>query len=378
MKKNAVFLIVFLLLDALLCYRYVPELFQREIYPQTHVFSSFTSPSDSEESETQSETLVLTTESAKEILALARFSNLSSIDATRSHEYDALLQLQEKLPRCSIRWNYEFQGQSYPNTTRALKVSSLAGLEDAIRYLPRLQYVDLIDTNATVEDLDRYDAIHPGLFYYWSFLFDNIRIRTDIQVFSTLRNGSDHRYTAEELYPILKYCRHLRALDLGHNALTDISLIGELRDLEVLILADNPITDASPLGKLTKLSYLELPMCSEIQDFSFLNTLTRLQELNLCYASACTSLSFLENMPGLTFGSFKYSGISSEEFVDWQARLPEATLVFWDGEYDSYSSGWRDTERYHQISHAFSHWRNVTDYRGVGDLDLDLKHPNYS
>lgn len=319
----------------------------------------------------------VTTESAEEIRALGAITSLKTVDATQSREYDALLDLQAALPDCEVKWEYEFQGTRYPSDTTSLTVTDLTGLEDAIRYLPKVDYIDLIESDATVEDLDRFDAIRPGIFYYWSFMHDGFRIRTDIQVYSSLRDAIIHRFTSEEMYPMLKYCKHLKALDLGHNALTDISLIGELKELEVLILADNPIVDASPLGNLENLTYLELFMCHEIQDFSFLEKLHKLCELNLCYDEGVTKLDFLEQMPDFCFGMFKYSGVSSEEFLKWEAKLPEATMVFWDGNIQSCDSGWRDTEKNTQIRYAFTCWRNVTGYRHYDDVDYDFTQFNY-
>lgn len=368
MKKYAVILSIFLILDVALGFCFLPGLIRGEPVAASLL--------DIEESEPTSYTV--TTETAEEILSLADYSSLREIDASQSHEYDALLALRELLPDCEIRWVYPFQGQVYSSDTEALRVSDLSGLETAIRYLPELKAIDLIGTGATVEDLDRFDAIRPGIDYSWSFLLDGVRIRTDIQVYSTQRDGSNYRFTNEDLYPLLKYCRHLRALDLGHNDLTDVSLIGNLNELEVLILADNPIADASPLGQLANLTYLEMPMCSEVPDFGFLDKLTKLRELNICYASSCTRLDFLENMPDFSFGVFKFTNVSQEDYLQWKTRLPDAAMVLWDGEYDSYSSGWRNTERYHQISYAFSHWKNVTLYRGVGDVEYDFNQDNYS
>jgi len=320
----------------------------------------------------------ITDESPEEILALAELPTLREIDATASREYDALVKLQALLPSCDIRWNYEFQGTLYPSdTTTSLTVTDLTGLEDAIRYLPLVDYIDLIDAGATVEDLDRFDAIRPGIFYYWEFCHDGWYIRTDIRVYSSLRDAIIHRFTSEELYPMLKYCRHLRALDLGHNAIDDVSLVGELKELEVLILADNPIVDASPLGNLENLTYLELFMCHEIEDFSFLNRLTKIREINLCYDEGVTSLDFLGNMPEFCFGLFKYSGVSTEEFNAWQARLPEANMVLWDGNIESCDSGWRDTQRNYQIRYAFACWPQVVEYRSFDDVDYDFEHMNY-
>ena len=330
----------------------------------------------------------VTNESPADILALAEIPSLQSVDATQSREYDAILQLHYLRPDMDLTWDYEFQGTVYPCDTTELKVTDLTGLEDAIRYLPEVNYIDLIESNATVEDLDRYDAVRPGIFYYWSFVHRDIHgeyvIRTDLEVYSTLQINSaadGGGRTDEDMYPMLKYCRKLKALDLGHNLLTDASirLIGELTDLEVLILGDNPnLTDLSPLGNLTKLTFLEIFLNHDVEDFSFLILLSNLDMLEACYCDHLTSLDFLANMPNFKVGMFKYSGVSSEEFIKWQARLPEgAWMVFYDGDPFSCSSGWRDLLKTNQIQVAFSSWRNVVDYRHFDDVDYDYTKHNY-
>lgn len=332
--------------------------------------------------------LALTTETPEDILALAEIPSLKKVDATQSREYDAILALREKRPDLDLIWSYDFQGKVYPCVTTELTVTDITGLEDAIRYLPEVNYIDLIESDATVEDLDRFDAIRPGIFYYWSFPYTDIHgtymMRTDLQVYSTLQINSaadGGGRTDEDIYPMLKYCKKLKALDLGHNNLTDASirLIGDLTDLEVLILGDNPnLTDLSPLGNLTKLRFLEVFLNRDVQDFSFLNQLTNLEMLEACYCDHLTSLDFLANMPNFKVGMFKFSGVSSEEFIEWQAKIPEgAWMVFYDGDPYSCSSGWRDVPMTNQIQVAFSSWRNIVDYRSFDDIDFDFTQNKY-
>ena len=332
--------------------------------------------------------LTLTTENAEEILALADIPSLESVDAAGSREYDALLKLRELRPDLDLRWTYSFQGKDYPSDTTELTVTDITGLEDAIRYLPEVNYIDLIASDATVEDLDRFDAIRPGIFYYWSFPYTDIHgtymMRTDLQVYSSLQINSaadGGGRTDEDLYPMLKYCRRLKQLDLGHNDITDksIRLIGELTDLEVLILGDNPnVRDLSPLGNLKKLTFLEIFLSHDVQDFAFLNELTNLDMLEACYCDHLTELDFLANMPNFKVGMFKYSGVSREEFLEWEAKLPEgAWMVFYDGDPFSCSSGWRDLLKTNQIQVADSSWRYITDYRRYDDVDFDYSSPSY-
>lgn len=313
----------------------------------------------------------VTDESAEEILALAQIEGLQRVDASASTEYEALLQLQELLPDCDVYWEVEFQGERYPNDTTELKVTDMTGLEDVLRYLPALTDVDLLEAGATIEDLDRFDAIRPDIFWLWEFRFDWYKIRTDTRVYSSLL-GYNTRFDLDHYYPIVKYCKHLRALDLGHNAITDLSMIGDLQELEVLILADNHITDCSPIGRLHNLVFLELFMNYSIEDYSFLNELTNMKDLNLCYCKTLDHLDFLENMPNLEFAMFKRTAISEEDLDPWREKMPDTIFVYYDGNPESSGSGWRLAGRNKQIRTAFAHWYNIVRYEHYNDFDFKI------
>ncbi|MBO6040398.1 MAG: leucine-rich repeat domain-containing protein [Oscillospiraceae bacterium] len=317
------------------------------------------------------DTLVLGGESAEEILALAERPGLRYIDATASTEYEALLRLRELLPDCDIRWVYEFQGVRYPSDTTELKVTDMTGLEDALRYLPALTDVDLLEAGAKLEDLDRFDAIRPDIFWLWEFRFDWYKIRTDIRVYSSLL-GYNTYFDLDHYYPIIKYCKHLRALDLGHNSITDISMIGDLQELEVLILADNRITDCSPIARLHNLVFLELFMNYSIEDYSFLNELTNIKDLNLCYCKTLDHLDFLENMPNLEFAMFKRTAISEEDLEPWREKMPDTIFVYYDGNPESSGSGWRMTGRNNQVRTAFTHWRDIVHYEHYNEFEFKI------
>ena len=314
----------------------------------------------------------VTGESAEEILALAEIPTLRLVDGEQSEHYEALFALQERLPDCEVRWRVPFQGQMLPGDTEELTVTDLAGLEELLPWLPKLQTVDLLSAGATLEDLDRFDALRPDVFWLWEFPFRGFTVRTDIQCYSTLQDIGFTRSDGESFYPLLHYCRKLKALDLGHNDIVDVTDIGRMEDLEVLILADNPIVDASPLGNLKKLHYLELFLCRDIEDWSFLRELTEIEDLNLCYCESCPSLDFLEVMPKLRFGMFKFMGIPYSEFHAWQERLPEAVLVYDNEDRESCNDGWRDTHRNYQIRFSFTNWPNVVDYRRYDDVLFDF------
>ena len=200
----------------------------------------------------------ITNESAEEILALARFPSLQQIDAGQSREYAALLELRRLLPDCEIHWQVPLQGQLFPDDAERLSLSSTEGLEEAMPGLPELSFVDLSSCEPDLDLMRRLYAAYPQVDFLFTFTVGREghrqwQLRSDCTCFSSLWSGSEsYRYTEEDYEPLLRFCRHLRALDLGHSDIGDLSLIGQLTELQVLVLADNPrIKDLSPCRAFT-------------------------------------------------------------------------------------------------------------------------------
>lgn len=315
--------------------------------------------------------MVLTDESAEEILALAAQTQLEYIDANESREYDALMELSGLLPDCRIVWEYELDGQKISCEAESLILSSAAGLEDALLYLPRLKKVDLLSCEISTEQMDAYYSIRPDIDYLWWISFGEWRVRSDITCFSTLRTSSNHRYTDEELYPLLRYCTKLRALDLGHNDLSDISLIGNMKELQVLILADNRrLTDISPLAGLKELHYLEMFLCYDISDFSALYELEKMQDLNLSYCRNLEDISFIDNMPDFRMGWFRSTKVARSQRDYYHQLMPETTILIGSpADPSSVYGGWRSTERNGCIRKAFTNWEQILEYRHWNDVE---------
>lgn len=304
---------------------------------------------------------VISDESADEIEALGDIPSLKHIDATASREYEALLQLREKLPECEIDWVYELNGVTYPDDTEELTVDTLDGLEDALRYLPEVKFVDMLSCEVTTDDIDRYMEINPDADYLWWVKFGRWVVRSDIQIFSSMRTTDNHRYTNEELYPLLHYCTKLRALDLGHNDLTDMTDIGRMTDLQVLILADNDrITDISPLKSLDKLYYMELFLCTNITDFSGLEGMVSMEDFNCRYCRYLNDPSFLANMPNLRMLYCANTGIGLREVSPY--RIEGCRYETASEDYQSVYHGWRDTDRNIAIRHLFHHFEDVQEF----------------
>lgn len=303
----------------------------------------------------------ITVESAEEIAALGEISTLRHIDATASREYEALAKLRESLPECEMDWVYELNGVEYPGDTEELTVETLDGLEDALRYLPDIRFVDMLACEVTTDDIDRYMDINPDADYLWWVKFGRWVVRSDIQIFSSMRTTDNHYYTNEELYPLLHYCKKMRALDLGHNALTDLTDIGNMTDLQVLIIADNEyLTDLSPLKNLDKLYYLEMFLCINITDFSGLDGMVSMEDMNCRYCRYLDDPSFLANMPNLRMLYCANTGLGLREIAPY--RIEGCSYETASEDYSSVYHGWRATDRNIAIRHLFHHFEDVKEF----------------
>lgn len=303
----------------------------------------------------------ITGESAEEIAALGEISTLRHIDATASREYEALAKLRAALPECEMDWVYELNGVEYPGDTEELTVETLDGLEDALRYLPDIRFVDMLACEVTTGDIDRYMEINPDADYLWWVKFGRWVVRSDIQIFSSMRTTDNHYYTNEELYPLLHYCKKMRALDLGHNALTDLTDIGNMTDLQVLIIADNEyLTDLSPLKNLDKLYYLEMFLCINITDFSGLDGMVSMEDMNCRYCRYLDDPSFLANMPNLRMLYCANTGLGLREIAPY--RIEGCSYETASEDYSSVYHGWRATDRNIAIRHLFHHFEDVKEF----------------
>lgn len=147
--------------------------------------------------------------------------------------------------------------------------------------MPYLKEAHMYESTLSQENMDLLFDSYPDIFFGWTFKMCKRKyvIRSDITAFSTLLGAPMHEYTQENFAP-LRYCKNLQALDLGHNAITDLSFLQNFPHLKFLILADNQLSDISPLASLTELEYLEIFMNEDITDYSPLSNLP-LKHLNI-------------------------------------------------------------------------------------------------
>ncbi len=165
-------------------------------------------------------------------------------------------------------------------------------LKAFLRQLTQLKKVDMFSTRIKRPRIEELAKAFPSLEFGWTMVVPCSNpphpertphlIRTDITAYSTLHNNKCTQHTARDL-SILRYCKNLLALDIGHNRVDDLSFLYDLPHLKVLIVACNSdLSDITPIGSLKELEYLEI-FKNNIRDISCLANCENLVDLNICF-----------------------------------------------------------------------------------------------
>ena len=204
---------------------------------------------------------------------------------------------------------------------------------------------------------------YPDVKFVWTIQVLKYKLRTDIQVFSTLASDFTRPGNSQNLAPLFKYCTELRALDLGHMAITDISEMRNLKKLHTLILADNRISDITPLADLKELEYIEI-FFNRLTDVSAFTELPKLQDLNICYNPGVTNPTVLTNCKSIKMLYMSHCGLDENEIAAIKKGIPEGCDFDYTCANAVYNGKWRTTKnaRNTKVREAFKNWRKVKEY----------------
>ena len=256
------------------------------------------------------------------------------------------------------------QGIAVPDDARTLdfgtkRVRHLEELTAFLETMPQMEKVDMFATPITGKQADALAGQFPQIEFGWTLRIpckdhDHL-IRTDATAFSTLHNKRSPRHSSAD-FRILRYCKRLLALDIGHNKVTDLDFLYELPNLRVLIIAINEVTDITPLSALHDLEYAEV-FKNRIEDLTPLMGLDRLLDLNIAFNSV-SDWSPLQGMKGLErlwiYSSSLYgpgrSHLTDDVVEELRRELPD-TYIDW--EHYSTAGGWREHPRYNVIAEMF-------------------------
>ena len=269
----------------------------------------------------------------------------------------------------------EAYGQTIDVSTQVLdlgktKVEDFAAFREVLPSHPNLTQVNMFNTRMERDVMAELTQEFPQIKFGWTLRANKYRIRTDASAFSTLRKVDEKPRLKSSAYEVLKYCYDLKALDLGHNDITDISFLSGLTNIIYLILADNEISDITPLENLQELEYLELFM-NDITDLTPLTKLPNLIDLNLCQMRLedITPLYEMKQLKRLWISRRKPE-FTDEEIAKLNEALPDCeinvTAVSCTGE------GWRSHPRFFAVKNTFRkdqvfmEWtQEEYDYSGV-------------
>ncbi len=277
--------------------------------------------------------------------------NLENLDLNNLE----IANLFSKFPNINFKVNITISQNKFNANVEHLDLSGMnldfEELNKAIKLFSKLKSIDLSYSNLTNEECAQLRTNNPNIDINWVVHLGKWSLRTDAVAFSVLVYRFDYKRMTSQDIEVLKYCNKLKALDLGHQAITDVSVIGEyLTDLRVLILADNKIADISPLAKLKNLHYLELFM-NQISDLSPLQNSKQLIDLNISNLKKLSDITPILDLPKLERLWVTNCKVSKENYELLKNVYPNVQITTTG--YGSTESGWRKHPRYFQMIDMF-------------------------
>lgn len=278
--------------------------------------------------------------------------------------------LREKFPKITLSFRNVLYGVTVGENDEKAVFEGVEEIDPAaihrlIKAHPSLKKIDLYEAKLTTEQqLELFNAYREIDFGFTLRIAEHV-VRTDATAFSTLHNKRSITHDAKQL-SALRMCRHLRALDIGHNAVDNVDWLYDLPDIRILIIALNRIKDITPVGSLQYLEYLEM-FTNQVQDISALKNCKHLLDLNICF-NRIEDISPVYELPQLErlwMYSFRYRNqdtTTPELREKLRARLPFCTFEF--SHYPTLS-GWREHPRYFTLDDIFKTgvWRPWDDQR---------------
>ena len=226
---------------------------------------------------------------------------------------------------------------------------------DFLAGFPNLKKVDMFGVTVYYRKAHEIHERFPDIEFGLTMCFGDDRhiIRTDDTAFSTL-HGFNPEWHGCQSMSIVKYCKNLYALDLGHNEFDDLSFLYDMPQLRVLIIAAGNAKDITPIGSLKHLEYLEI-FNNAIEDISCLKDMPYLMDLNIVE----NLIDDIEPLKGLTslkrLWIYNHSRrspgpVDEETMAELQAALPNCYI---DGVSTSTAGGWREHPHYDVIHRMF-------------------------
>ena len=307
--------------------------------------------------------------SASDQSLLAYFDNLTDVTITDAAPFDQLYPIMKVIrdahPDVRFQCSTSLYGVPLDSSTESLilnniKLPDTDELCHAIEFFPRLKTIEMCRCGLSNDVMGQLRETYPDIQFIWLIHVWNDYVRTDAQVFSTLSGLSAHRGDSDTFSPLFRYCTELRALDLGHMKITDISEIRNLKKLHTLILGDNSISDISPLADLKELNYIEI-FENNIEDLSPLLELPHLEDLNICYNPKVQNATVLTDCKTLKRLYCSHCNISKADIAALAQGVPQDCEFNWTTS-NCVFGGWRTNAKNAKIRKAFQNWQRIKEF----------------
>lgn len=299
---------------------------------------------------------------------LAYFPHLESVDLTKNLKtLDEMDALEELYPDLTFYFSFnlaeighekiELNGymQEVDLTRKRLDGADLDTVIRCFKHIPDMTRLVLCECRIPDENMEIIRDAFPDVKVVWTLYIGYHKCNTDVLAWSTLSYDKEPFPVSSADVEKLKYCTDLIALDLGHQAVTDLSFLYNFPHLRVLILSDNRVSDITPIASLTELRYLEMFMNFNTHSFEPLTHLEHLRDLNVCYVKAATDFEELYKLRDLKRLWMMGCSFSVDEREALVAQLPEGCKFeyrdSWEG---STGAGWRVDPTYDSIFATFS------------------------
>ena len=270
----------------------------------------------------------------------------------------------------AVQWSFPLYGVEVCSTDTEIDLSEHkvkdkgAAVEAALPWFSRLEKVVMCNCGVGNEDMAALNDRHEDVRFVWMVDIEWAAIRTD-DIFFTPYAASGvtqtHRLTGLRN---LKYCPDLVALDIGHCHTQDLSYLAVMPHLKYLILAENYVTDITLVGGLKELKWLEMFQCVT-RDLSPLLNCTALEDLNICYivTNRDNLYETLRQMKWLKRLWCSGAGLTKDQLASLREELPDTEIWCRNGD-ESTGSTWRYSESYYEMRDAFHmYYMDITGNR---------------
>lgn len=244
---------------------------------------------------------------------------------------DTLEKLKQAFPSIEFEYSISLGGKKYRSTAEQANIfnhrvtdqKQFDILYRALVHLPNLKELTATNSTFTFDKLEKLRELLPDMHVSTNVRIGRRSLRTSLTAFSTRHAYYSTRYVSDDFRGV-KYCDNLLALDIGHNAVTDLNFLYDVPNLRILILADNQITDLTPIASLHDLEYLEI-FKNPVSDLSPLAGLENLIDLNMtfCQAQDYTPLLGLKKLDRLWIGENPYTDADLQMLKE---ALPDCTI----------------------------------------------------